>query len=143
MIAALTGPIEDAIDLPPKGGRVMNTTTMTVYPDGTDEPGVTLTGTSYAVRCASHIAHENLPDARWALEVLNRYGHLVQHAADRLKAEAGGTRERECRTTQHPIDAATGDAESAYLYSSGNHGRRLFRRQSADRSVDELQGVIG
>jgi hypothetical protein len=134
MIAALTGPIEDAIDLPPKGGRVMNTTTMTVYPYGTDEPGVTLTGTGYAVRCASHIAYENLPDARWALEVLNRYGHLVQHAADRLKAEAGGTRGRECRITQHP--------ESAHLYSSGNHGRRLFRLQSADRSVDELQGVI-
>jgi hypothetical protein len=41
-------------------------------------------GTGYAVRCAAHIAHENLPDARWALEVLNRFGHLVSHPADSL-----------------------------------------------------------
>jgi putative cardiolipin synthase len=59
------------------------------------------------------------------------------------KAEAGGTRGRECRITNHPINAATGDAESAYLYSSGNHVvDASFRLQSADRSVDELQGVI-
>lgn len=42
-----------------------------------------LRGSGYAVRCASHIAHENLPDARWALKVLNAYGHLVKHEADR------------------------------------------------------------
>jgi hypothetical protein len=108
-------PIEDAIDLPPKGdcGCVVNTTTMTVYPYGTDEPGVTLTGTGYAVRCASHIAYENLPDARWALEVLNRYGHLVKHAADRLKAGAGGTRGRECRITQEQIGSLANREETA------------------------------
>ena len=43
------------------------------------------TGSGYAVRCATIIAGENLPDARWALAVLNKYGHLVQHAADRFE----------------------------------------------------------
>ena len=45
---------------------------------------ITLTGTGYAVRCAALIAHDNYPDARWCLEVLNRFGHLVKHDADRL-----------------------------------------------------------
>jgi hypothetical protein len=47
------------------------------------ENEVTLSGTPYAVRCAVAIAETNIPDARWALEVLNTYGHLVRHAADR------------------------------------------------------------
>jgi hypothetical protein len=47
-----------------------------------DGEATVLKGTGYATRCAAHIAHENLPDARWALEVLNRYGHLVPHPAD-------------------------------------------------------------
>lgn len=50
-----------------------------VYPEGVDGPPVHLTGTGYATRCARHIAYENIPDAMWALEVLNRYGHLVPH----------------------------------------------------------------
>lgn len=42
-----------------------------------------LRGSGYAVRCAACIAHENLPDARWALKVLNAYGHLIKHEADK------------------------------------------------------------
>ena len=43
-----------------------------------------LEGTSRAVRCASAIAEDGIfPDVRWALEVLNTYGHLVPHAADK------------------------------------------------------------
>ena len=45
-----------------------------------------LIGTGYAVRCAVGIAHDNWPDARWALEVLNRYGHLVHHPGDGFPA---------------------------------------------------------
>jgi hypothetical protein len=37
---------------------------------------------AYALRCAAAVAHDNLPDARWALAVLARYGHLVPHPAD-------------------------------------------------------------
>jgi len=48
-----------------------------------DDTLVRLVGTGYATRCASAIVHENIPDALWALEVLNRYGHLVPHPADR------------------------------------------------------------
>jgi hypothetical protein len=43
-----------------------------------------LTGTGYATRCAGAIADQNWPDARWALDVLNRFGHLVRHPADAL-----------------------------------------------------------
>ncbi len=39
-------------------------------------------GTCYACRCAVAIADTNIPDAEWAFEVLNRYGHLVRHPAD-------------------------------------------------------------
>lgn len=52
------------------------------YPDNHDP--VHLHGTGYATRCAAHIVHENVPDALWALEVLNKFGHLVPHPADRL-----------------------------------------------------------
>lgn len=54
------------------------------YPnaDVGDDTPVHLIGTGYATRCASVIVHENIPDAMWALEVLNKYGHLVQHPAD-------------------------------------------------------------
>ncbi len=55
--------------------------TMTIHHDG---DSTVLRGTGYAVRCAAYIASENLPNARWALEVLNRYGHLVTHPADAL-----------------------------------------------------------
>lgn len=50
----------------------------------TDDDGaeLRLTGAGYATRCAGAIADQNWPDARWALEVLNRYGHLVPHPAD-------------------------------------------------------------
>jgi hypothetical protein len=37
---------------------------------------------AYALRCAAAVAHENLPDARWALKVLAKFGHLVPHEAD-------------------------------------------------------------
>lgn len=47
-----------------------------------DGQTITLAGRGYAVRCAARIAEDNFPDARWALEVLNRYGHLVRHPAD-------------------------------------------------------------
>jgi seryl-tRNA synthetase len=57
------------------------TDTVTIHFDDGDK--VSLTGSGYALRCATVIAHENLPDARWALEVLTKYGHLVRHAADR------------------------------------------------------------
>jgi hypothetical protein len=55
--------------------------------DGT--PGIYLTGSGYALRCASYIADENYPDARWALEVLTRYGHLVAHESDKLSVPKG------------------------------------------------------
>lgn len=54
---------------------------ITVYHD--DGDSTTLRGTGYAARCAAHIAYENVPDARWALEVLNRFGHLVPHPGDK------------------------------------------------------------
>lgn len=60
----------------------MTHTVITIHHDDGDE--TRLEGTGYAVRCAAHIAHENLPDARWALKVLNRYGHLVPHEADAI-----------------------------------------------------------
>ena len=41
---------------------------------------------AFALRCAAAVAHENLPDARWALAVLARYGHLVPHPADGERA---------------------------------------------------------
>lgn len=56
-------------------------TVLIVYPN--DEQ-VFLRGTGYAVRCAAIISYENLPDARWALKVLNKYGQLVEHEADEL-----------------------------------------------------------
>lgn len=59
-------------------------TTILHHEDGSEM--IRLTGTGYAVRCAAHVAHENLPDARWCLEVLNKYGHLVRHPADREAA---------------------------------------------------------
>jgi hypothetical protein len=37
---------------------------------------------AFALRCAAAVAHENVPDARWALRVLAKYGHLVPHEAD-------------------------------------------------------------
>lgn len=49
-----------------------------------DSAPVHLIGTGYAARCAAAISHENIPDALWALEVLNKYGHLVPHPADEL-----------------------------------------------------------
>ena len=60
------------------------------YPhtDQGDDTPVHLVGTGYATRCAACIVHENVPDALWALEVLNKYGHLVTHPADRLSGEA-------------------------------------------------------
>ncbi len=63
------------------------------YPhtDQGDHTPVRLVGGGYAVRCARAIVHDNVPDALWALEVLNKYGHLVLHPADRL-----GTREAFC-----------------------------------------------
>ena len=54
----------------------------TIVTDERDGATMTLTGTGYATRCAAAIADTNWPDARWALEVLNKYGHLVPHAAD-------------------------------------------------------------
>ena len=30
-------------------------------------------------RCVSAIANANMTDAKWAVEVLNRFGHLVKH----------------------------------------------------------------
>ena len=62
----------------------MLTTTIIITHDDGDR--TTLHGTGYAVRCAACIAHENTPDALWALEVLNRYGHLVKHPGDPLQA---------------------------------------------------------
>lgn len=62
----------------------MTLTVTIIRADDGDE--MRLEGTGYAVRCAAHIAHENRPDARWALEVLNRYGHLVTHEADMSNA---------------------------------------------------------
>lgn len=56
---------------------------ITVYDDD-GSPLATFEGDGYAVRCAAVIANENLPDARWAFQVLSRYGHLVQHPADAL-----------------------------------------------------------
>lgn len=61
--------------------KAVRETVMTVYPNG--DP-IELRGTGYAVRCAAEIAHQNLPDARWALKVLNQFGHLVEHDADAL-----------------------------------------------------------
>ena len=60
----------------------MTSTVITIHHDDGDE--TRLEGTGYAVRCAAHIAHENLPDARWALAVLNRFGHMVPHEADAI-----------------------------------------------------------
>lgn len=59
----------------------METITIIRHDDGSETE---LCGSGYAVRCAANIAHENLPDALWALEVLNRYGHLVPHQADQM-----------------------------------------------------------
>jgi len=58
---------------------------MTIYDDD-GSPIATFSGNGYAVRCAAAIAEQNYPDARWAFEVLNRYGHFVQHEADRETA---------------------------------------------------------
>lgn len=44
---------------------------------------VALRGTPFAVRCASSIVAANVSDAVWALEVLNRFGHLVVHPSFR------------------------------------------------------------
>jgi hypothetical protein len=41
---------------------------------------------AFALRCAAAVAHENVPDARWALKVLAKYGHLVPHEADAVAA---------------------------------------------------------
>ena len=58
-----------------------------IHPDGPNEPGVTFDcATGYVLRCVSAISDQNIPDARWACEVLNRFGHLVRHAADREAA---------------------------------------------------------
>lgn len=62
------------------GPEVALERTIIIHDD--DGAELTLTGTGYATRCAASIATENWPDARWALEVLNRYGHLVPHEAD-------------------------------------------------------------
>jgi hypothetical protein len=56
-------------------------TTRTIYPNGY---AIELRGTPYAVRCAATIAYDNIPDALWALQVLNQYGHLVEHEADAM-----------------------------------------------------------
>ena len=69
--------------IPAKSRRPkINFITCIVYDD--DGAQLTLHGTGYAVRCAAAIADHNWPDARWALEVLTKYGHLVRHAADYL-----------------------------------------------------------
>ena len=65
---------------PPRAYRC----TIITYP-GAEQGDFTplrLTGTGYATRCARMIAEENIPDALWALEVLNKYGHLVKHPGD-------------------------------------------------------------
>ena len=66
--------------------RKASETVRIVYHD--DGETTELHGAGYAVRAAAHIAAENVPDALWALEVLNRYGHLVQHPADRIERPA-------------------------------------------------------
>lgn len=37
---------------------------------------------NFVARCVGAIAYENLPDAEWANNVLNTYGHLVKHPAE-------------------------------------------------------------
>lgn len=39
-------------------------------------------GSPRAVRCAHMVAEESMADARWLLEVLNKYGQLVEHPDD-------------------------------------------------------------
>jgi hypothetical protein len=82
----------------------MSKTTCVVYDD--DGGTLELTGEAYAVRCAKAVAQENWPDARWCLEVLNKYGHLVAHpgsgsALDVLKRIAAVT---EVETEEHWLD---------------------------------------
>lgn len=62
-----------------RNGNMSETVTIVHHHDGEQ---TVLRGSGYAVRCAAHIAHENLPDARWALKVLNTYGLIVRHEAD-------------------------------------------------------------
>jgi hypothetical protein len=65
---------------------------ITVY--GDDGAELALAGNKRAVQCATEIAHSDWTDARWALEVLNRFGHLVPHSRDeegRVMADSGET----------------------------------------------------
>lgn len=55
------------------------------FADQGDNTPVNMIGTGYATRCAARLIYESIPDALWALEVLNRYGHLVEHPADRVE----------------------------------------------------------
>jgi hypothetical protein len=73
------------LDLAPRRSNAhsLPSTTTICYPDGVDQQPILLCGTDYAQRCAAQIIHHNIPDALWALEVLNRFGHLVAHPADR------------------------------------------------------------
>ena len=52
----------------------MMESTLIVYPDGTDKPGVQFKCKSLLVsRIVSAVAHENIPDARVVCEILNRH----------------------------------------------------------------------
>lgn len=38
----------------------------------------------HVMRCISSIAADNTVDAEWALQVLNRFGHMIPHPADNI-----------------------------------------------------------
>lgn len=64
---------------------VVSECTMITYPFGADEKSVDYKcKNGFVARCIGNI--ENVPDAKWCCEVLNKYGHLVKHEAETMEA---------------------------------------------------------
>ena len=60
--------------------------TLITYPFGTNEKSVDYEcATGFVARCIGNI--ENVPDAKWCCEVLNKYGHLVKHEAETMEGK--------------------------------------------------------
>jgi hypothetical protein len=73
--------------------------TAIVYPDGTGGFPVTFRCENARVaKVVTAVASVKVPDAFWACEVLNRYGHLVPHPGDPVTL-----REKEPMTNEIPV----------------------------------------
>jgi hypothetical protein len=104
-----------------------------------DGETIELRGTGYAVRCAARIAEDNHPDARWALKVLNQYGHLVEHEAD---AHSRASARRPGRATRAPGPGPADATVALPVNGSGaSEPPKLPARPERDNVIDLIDAL--